>query len=501
MGGISIVKKKLLLRISGFSIFIFILTGCASTYNTSIYTFNYAKRKNDIAHYENFIRQNPFDSKVPTARKNILLKVESNEQWNEINRMLSKLEDIDGARYDDINDRLVIWGKEWEQGKKGITPLLVDDFFTALTVLKRGQNPGVSIGTISGRVPTQEDFNKVMRTKKLPVEYIPPSVQDTHMGSVLFEIDRTLKTLAHGEDNLTKQPVRCYVPGYQPVSKRLQLDTSWEVGKTRPLGLWWFVPEETGVAFEGYTIKFVRYRMKVDYKALVNDPAVEAFGTFLNNKFDKFADEFTTFRELVRLHKLVQVARWYKESGFPIDDFLHAYKPIIMKTPQSTKLLQTVAGTIPGPHPNSYYEFYIIGGIDLSTPNYYMPSTSLPTTNLTPGNITHWQPNESHSAWTSARPPRYKFFSGTAPVPKFVKPIFQARPAPTSYGWTFKVEGQNFAVASIPMKNIIATKINYSNDSILGKWRSTKIFGSDVPNNSSLDISFNTNGKVKMKLK
>ena len=431
-------------------VFVLLITGCSSSHH-------YPGSCGTISEYENFIRWNPNDARVDNAKQIIVNKATSGTPWDEISRHLAKLDDIDGARYDDENGRLVIWGPESKAGSfKALPPLLLDDFAVALTVLKSGQNPGVSIGTVSGHVPTQEEIEQVMSTEKLPIEYIPPSIFGTHMGSVLLEIDRCLKGLAHGEDNLTRQPVNSSIPGYIPVSRRLRHDDTWEVDKPRPLGLWWFVPDETGVAFEGYTIKFVRYRMRVEYQALIDDPAVAAFGKHLNEHFEDFAKEFSLFQELVRLHKLVQVARWYKESGFPTNDFQQQYNRLAINTPKTTKMIQTLANskTIPGPYPGSYYiqQSFLIGGIDLSPGNYYIPVSSLPATNLTPGKVTHWQPREYHSVWTSPSPPRYgSFTTSPAPVPSFVTPIFQARPSATSYGWTTKLSGRNYAVVSIPV--------------------------------------------------
>ncbi len=380
------------------------------------------------------------------------------EPWNKLKRYMAQFDEIEGASYDEENGRLIIWGPQAQQGQTyELPPLLLDDFAVALTVLQDGGNPGVSIGTVSGRVPTQEDIERTMRTRELPVEYIPPSIHGTHMGSVLFEIDRCLKGLAHGEDNLSRQTVTSSVPGYLPVSRRLQHDDTWEEGKARPLGLWWFVPDETGVAFEGYTIKFVRYRMRVEYRSLVDDPAIGAFGDHLNERFDEFAREIPLFRELVRLHKLVQIARWYKECGFPTENFQQLYQRLSVKTPLTTKMIQTLATskTIPGPYPGSYYiqQSFLIGGIDLSTRNYYIPAPSLPVTNLVPGRVTHWQPTEIHSAWRSPSPPHYGSFSTTpVPLPQFAKPIFQARPAATSYGWPIIVkDNRRYVAISIPM--------------------------------------------------
>lgn len=429
--------------------FLSFIMGCMSAQRNS---YEYPGSSGDIAEYENFIRYNPSNTMVTEAKQRILDNANRDFPWNQVIPNLEKLDDIDGARYDDVNDRLVIWGPiSKEHRHSSMPPLLLDDLYVALTVLEAGQNPGVSIGTMSGRIPTQDDINRFLRTKRLPIEYIPPSIADTHMGSVLFEIDRCLKGLAHGEDNLTLQNISSSVSGYLPVSRRLQMGETMDVGKPRPLGLWWFVPDMAGLAFEGYTVKFVRYRMRVEYRSMVQDPAIADFGNHLNEHFDDFAKELPTFRELVRLHKLVQIARWYVESGFPKDEFIKSYQRLSIETPNTTQMIQTLAGS--KKMGDYILQSFLIGGVDLSPKNYYMPTSSLPATNLTPGTVTKWQ--SSPSPWSSSKPPHYgSFETSTAPLPSYAASIFQSRPSQTSYGWTATVDGRNFAVVSIPMRGL-----------------------------------------------
>jgi len=66
------------------------------------------------------------------------------------------------------------------------------------------------------------------------------------MGSVLLEVDRYLKGLVHGKDNLTHEPVRSSVPGYLPVAKRLRCVATGEIDKPQLLDLRWFVSDESG---------------------------------------------------------------------------------------------------------------------------------------------------------------------------------------------------------------------------------------------------------------
>jgi hypothetical protein len=390
-------------------------------------------------------------------RQAILGSVHLPSPWKEVGDSIALLDDIDGARFDDESGRLIIWGPTEKNGKaKVMPPLLIDDFVVSLKILRAGQNPGVSIGTVSGRIPTRNDIDRILQTGHLPVEYIPPSTAGTHMGSVLFEVDRTLKALAHGEDNITGQKVSSSVPGYCPVPRLLREDNTMKPGEAKPLGLWWFVPDESEVAFDGYTMRFTSYRMKVEYRALVKDPAIAEFGTHMSEHFEEFAKEFVVFRELVRLHKLVQVARWYEDSGFPTASFVTEYPFLRVDTPDTTHALQTLVSsrTTPGSYPGSYYveQQVIIGGVDLSPRNAYVPASSLPAPQLVPGIVTPKLPGSisRFPSWTA--PPRYGTISGPVQIPSFAAPIMAARPTPNSYGWTATVSGKTFAVVSIPVK-------------------------------------------------
>lgn len=430
-----------------------LLSGCGSSYR-------YPGPIGPIPQLENFIRHNPGDGRVADARRLIVEKAARGAPWDEINEQFAQFEDIEGARYDEENDRLVIWGPKVADKTRPATampPMLFDDFVTALTVLEAGENPGVSIGTVRGRVPTEADIRHALATERLPIEYIPPSTSGTHLGSVLFEVDRCLKALAHGEDNLTRRPVSASVPGYLPVSRLLQQDTMRDADKPRPLGLWWFVPDETGVAIDGYTMRFVRYRMRVEYRALTDDPAVGAFGKHLSERFEDYAREFGLFRELVRIHKLVQVARWYQESGFPTESFRQSYRRLGIDTPETTRLIRTLVDsrTTPGPTPDSYYihQSFLIGGVNLSPRNCYIPAAVLPPRDLTASAVANWQPQEMRTVQSVAAPPRYGSFRvGSVPMPAFAAPVLKARPEPKSYGWTLNLGGRDYAVVSIPAR-------------------------------------------------
>ena len=91
-----------------------------------------------ITRLENRIRANPQDSEAPTIRERILSEASRGQPWDEVNRYLAQFDDIEGARYDEENNRLVVWGPE-AKGSGGGTmpPLLVDDFVVIQPVVRQ----------------------------------------------------------------------------------------------------------------------------------------------------------------------------------------------------------------------------------------------------------------------------------------------------------------------------------------------------------------------------
>ena len=115
-------------------------------------------------------------------------------------QQLKTLKEVTGAVYDAENGRLVFLGRSLSASDR---PLLsLDDFVKALRVIYGGEAPAVSIDPLASNL-------KIMK-----VSYFG-SIEDSHMGVVLFESDRLLKTLSMGKDNQTLRATKSNVPGYQ----------------------------------------------------------------------------------------------------------------------------------------------------------------------------------------------------------------------------------------------------------------------------------------------
>ena len=398
-----------------------------------------------IPELENFIRDCPHDKWVDKAVDRILeIAAAGDARALGAAKFLAQLEDIDGASYDPETSRLNIFCVESPQAQSGrLPPLLWDDFLRALQAHAAGNELGVSIGTKGRRTPTPKEVAEQVRTNKIPVEYIPEAIENTHIGEVFFEIDRKLKTLSHGEDNLTGEKFRCNVPGYSALTHLARAPVS-DHGRPAPFARYWFAPEETPVVCEGYTMKFVGYRMRVRNEVYTDDPGARRFGEHIDQNFEKYAAEIGLFRELVRLHKVVQVARWYHESGFPKEAFFESRTPLTVNTQKTTKRMATrVKGT----------EMLLMGGINLAPGNRYVAAASVPTKFLGPGLVAPgWRPAQEARI---ASPPR---FGSVAPrqvkIPSWAAPILQSRPDAQSYGWTATVGKTKYVVVSIPVDKV-----------------------------------------------
>ncbi len=197
-------------------------------------------------------------------------------------------------------------------------------------------------------------------------------------------------------------------------------------------------------------MKFVSYRMEVKYKAIQPDPSIAEFSEHMTKNYKEYCQQFPVFQELVRLHKLVQIAKWYRASGFPDEELLD-YTPLRIPTPEHTRSMKMRVGRFEVPTDSGTFslESSLVGGIDFSPPNVYVPATTVPARFLQPSSL---PTSQSLHVPTAFAPSRYGTYDvGAAPLPNFVAPIVQARPTPTTYSWTVRIGGRILKAIAIPM--------------------------------------------------
>jgi hypothetical protein len=310
----------------------------------------------DIAAWENFIRYYPRDPRAEQTFRAIVRAASAPEHY-ERNLAFADLIDIERAQYNEETGELIFIGPRLRDRDHGYVPplLVMDDFATALRVVSeigRDGELGVSIGTFNYDVP-REERERQRREGRVNVEYIPPMIAGTHMGFVFFEADRWLKSVSLGRDNHTLEPVKVPILGYRSQPERALQYFRQQVYSGRfgtgehDYGLNWFLPARPQVEVEGYSMRFISYRMSVEYQALTPDPEIARFAEHMTENFDAYCRQFAVFQELVRLHKLVQIAKWYLASGFPVDDILE-YKPLRMPAIRTTRRLRCPVGRCVG---------------------------------------------------------------------------------------------------------------------------------------------------------
>lgn len=422
-------------------LFVFI-TACQSTLNirTDKELFKLAKSSGDIYYWECYLREFPNGKYVREARKAIRRKLSKKEPWKSIALTIMPLDDIDGAAFDPADGQLRIWGEDTGR----LPPLLLDDLVMALKIIGRGEDIGVSIeppqtgkGEFSPEVPMES-----------MVIYIPSSIKNTHLGSVLYEIDRKLKCLSMGKDNMTGEVVGSDVPGFKPIPDRIRESHSvgWEAGY---FGRMWFKPDKPELLCEGHAVRFGKIKMilKPESQYLL----VREFATHMTDYFDHFARNDVVFAELIRLHKLIALARWLRDGGYPVDDFVKNYPLIKIKTSQKTlaRFLPCKEFERTDDLYKYRYQFGVAGGVHFPRyNNNYMIPTKPPSKAEVKSDILL-----PRSAFSSSRsgPPQYGYIVPDKSVPPYCNRMNRARPTKEAWSWNVKLEGNRYRVVAIPL--------------------------------------------------
>lgn len=368
---------------------------------------------------ESALRRSPTSAEAVHARQRILEYLPKADPWRSIAAQLVDLDDIDGATFDPTTNRLVVWGKA--EGR--LPPLLLDDLVVALTIIGEGQDLGVSIEPRGGMhaAPAEDSSGP------LSVRYIPKSIEGTHLGSVLYEVDRRLKNLGFGRDNVTGETIRCDVPEYRTLQDRVGSRGLWDRGAGY-FGRMWFRPRPPRIQCTGYSMRIEHVEMELLPES--TNPAVAEYTDHFTKNFAAFAEHSMEFAELTRLHKLVALARWLRDGGFPVEELVASYPLLYVKTESTTPSYFIVMGE------KGTYEYVqqvgLIGGVDFSPKNSYRTGT--------------WT--------TSAEPPRYGSYSETVPVPDYAAAVESARPLPSSNSWEVEFDRNTYTAVMIPLTGL-----------------------------------------------
>lgn len=276
---------------------------------------------------------------------------------------LNRLAYPKGAFYDPQSGQLIVFGPPANPQSQGQS-----DFLTALQAVYTQSPLAVSIDP--GSDPALQS-----------VRYEGPTAA-THLGWVMFEADRRMKTLSLGQDNETHQPVSASVPGYANMLTLAEQFSS-PAGEHIRRRFWFTAPQvilEQSSDGLGMVISAARLEVKTEYldenwqTALTQlpDPAGKAFAAHLSQNLAAYALEYPIFDDLQAAARWTALAHWLKAADLPLDPSLWlAQTPLSYPTPQNTPAITVTQSNAAGTR-----EWSVWGGVDLSMQPELRPTSA-----------------------------------------------------------------------------------------------------------------------------
>lgn len=452
-----------------------LLTGGCGGQNTETGTYYWAKDQNTICGWESYLRQWPNGSHGAEARQAIVNAQPQAAPWTQIAQGMMDLDDIDQVYYDQEDGQLKFIGSH----SGTLPPLLLDDLAECIEILDdTHRDLGVSIEPKGGI-----NSEQVKPGEPMAIRYIPEATRNTHLGNTLFEIDRRLKSLSLGRDNVTGAAVPCRVSGFRNLPERVR-DSGFK-GEGGQFGLLWFEPEEPQVEVDGYRLTFRELKMRLLPHG--SHPSLAEFSEHMTANFNQYADESVIFAELRRIYKLVIIARWLREAGFPLDG-IRAYPRRMVQTPNETRAMSVAYRVDRRPTAGGVLitTYSLIGGVDLSPPTrYFVPPAAPQPAGVAPG--TYVPPQTYVPASVSNPLPSYPALQAVAPhggqalsLPPECRAANAVRPSPSSFSWCVNIAGKELRVVAVPLasgavppKDVAALK------QLAGHWRVTRVDGAE----------------------
>lgn len=291
----------------------------------------------------------------------------------ELKIFLNSISNLCGAYYD--GGKIFIVGEKKTNDISRSSYFLPEDAIVAIEAVCNSNHQG----TFAALDPADDPDDK----SKYIIVRFGGKVENTHIGQVLFECDRLLKTLSIGADNITK--------------RMLALDNSWhktkfdfrdfsETDKPEEWHTFWFVVEDMEIFTDGNAGALVFEKDKITaktqkvkivkgkYEPYFEKTPSSSSGKFtehFNQNFENYRNGFPVLNELVGIAKLTAVIKWLYGLGIiiqfdenKIKCFYNRYTPT--KTPliKVTKI-RTIKKVSFGGMEITEKTLASIGGIDL----------------------------------------------------------------------------------------------------------------------------------------
>ncbi len=310
-----------------------------------------------------------------------------------------QIDDLTGATYDPKTGQIVLYGKQ----DVALPEMNMNDLAVAVNSIFGGEDPGVSID------PPLVNNNFTVRYEG--------QTPETEFGWIMFEADRVMKTLAMGKDNITGQPVTSNVPGFQTMLQR-ELAAGDCVDGAHWSDRFWFQPKEVklvrsadgqSMVFDSVVVELLtEYTFEGGIPGQEPNPEAEAFAAHFTQHYDEFAAEFSVFKDLKRLAKVVGVIKWIRDNNIPIDlGFVDNYDIAYFDTPETTPAT-TVQGS------NGSCTITIQGGVAFTPPNEYLADDPVdPVTDAMAEAAIDGRPSEDQFLW-NFQPPAQALRAGVA---------------------------------------------------------------------------------------
>lgn len=268
---------------------------------------------------------------------------------------LANFTDITGAYYDSNLDRIVFIGTTTDSGLK----FNKDDIAVAIrSVFFNNTIPDVNIG----------DDPANPSSSSAVVSY-SGGIQNTNLGSVLFNSDYKLKQYVIGYDpNNVK--ITSNVQSYKSVVDRyLELDSTPTSGNQTKFIL---SPKASTLKNSASANAFVFLDISMQAtlqhtnqsnEAMWNQAASD-FTNDITNNYDQYASETTSLAQAKQIAKIIAILKWISDQSVPTDlHWAHNYSPDNTSTPTTVQKVKSPIS------PNGYSAQ---GQIIYNTPNTYI---------------------------------------------------------------------------------------------------------------------------------
>lgn len=206
-------------------------------------------------------------------------------------------------------------------------------------------------------------------------------IENSHLGQVLFESDRVLKSISLGCDNITKKAVDIKAEWFKTKFDFKKMPKG-EI-QNEEWHQFWFGVWNTDFLMDP-TAEILRLddeKIWVKTKKLKNasetyfDPSAKSetgqFCENFTNNFPKFRNKFPVLNELVEISKLVAIAKWMFEKGIlfkfdkeEIEPFFNRYTPLHTPIIKVTKT-RTYRRVDLREDEEIVFEMSSVGGVDL----------------------------------------------------------------------------------------------------------------------------------------